>query len=119
MLVSGNWWNEAFIGPALREQAPELLTTAPGGSILIGSAIMSVTFAAGWVTFGSPAFGRASFHGAPSWSRVASDVIESASVARGHSGPHHLTPLVTDRYSPAQPESRVGHQGEGPTGAQE
>jgi hypothetical protein len=52
MLVSGNWWNEAFIGPALREQAPELLTTAPGGSILIGSAIMSVTFAAGWVTFG-------------------------------------------------------------------
>ena len=32
--------------------APELLTTAPGGSILIGAAITSVTFAAGWVIFG-------------------------------------------------------------------
>ena len=52
MLVAGNWWYEAFIGPALREQAPEILTTAPGGSILIGAAITSVTFAAGWVTFG-------------------------------------------------------------------
>ncbi len=52
MLVAGNWWYEAFIGPALRERAPELLTTAPGGSILIGAAITSVTFAAGWVTFG-------------------------------------------------------------------
>jgi hypothetical protein len=52
MLVAGDWWYEAFIGPALREQAPELLTTAPGGSILIGAAITSVTFAAGWVTFG-------------------------------------------------------------------
>ena len=52
MLVAGNWWYEAFIGPALREQAPELLTTAPAGSILIGAAITSLTFAAGWVTFG-------------------------------------------------------------------
>jgi hypothetical protein len=52
MLVAGNWWYEAFIGPALREQAPEILTTAPGGSILIGAAITSVAFAAGWATFG-------------------------------------------------------------------
>jgi hypothetical protein len=52
MLVAGNWWYEAFIGPALREQAPEILTTAPGGSILLGAAVTSVTFAAGWVAFG-------------------------------------------------------------------
>ena len=52
MLVAGNWWYEAFIGPALREQAPELLTTAPSGSIIIGAAITSLTFAAGWVIFG-------------------------------------------------------------------
>jgi hypothetical protein len=52
MLVAGDWWYEAFIGPALREQAPEVLTTAPSGSIIIGAAITSVTFAAGWVMFG-------------------------------------------------------------------
>ena len=56
MLVAGNWWYEAFIGPALREQAPEILATAPGGSILIGAVITSLTFAAGWVTFGLASF---------------------------------------------------------------
>ena len=56
MLVAGNWWYEAFIGPALREQAPEILTTAPGGSILIGAALTGLTFAAGWVTFGLASF---------------------------------------------------------------
>lgn len=56
MLVAGDWWYEAFIGPALREQAPELLTTAPGGSILVGAALTGLTFAAGWVTFGLASF---------------------------------------------------------------
>jgi hypothetical protein len=56
MLVAGNWWYEAFIGPALREQAPEILTTAPAGSILIGAALTGLTFAAGWVTFGLASF---------------------------------------------------------------
>ncbi len=56
MLVAGNWWYEAFIGPALREQAPEILTTAPGGSILIGAALTGLTIAAGWVTFGLASF---------------------------------------------------------------
>jgi hypothetical protein len=52
LLVAGDWWYEAFIGPVLREQAPELLATAVSGSILIGVALTGVTFAAGWVTFG-------------------------------------------------------------------
>jgi hypothetical protein len=56
MLVAGDWWYEAFIGPALRERAPEILTTAPGGSILIGAALTGLTFAAGWVTFGLASF---------------------------------------------------------------
>jgi hypothetical protein len=56
MLVAGDWWYDAFIGPALRERAPEILTTAPGGSILIGAALTGLTFAAGWVTFGLASF---------------------------------------------------------------
>jgi hypothetical protein len=52
LLFAGNWWYEAFIGPALREQAPALLSTAPSGTILVGAAITALTFAAGWVMFG-------------------------------------------------------------------
>jgi hypothetical protein len=36
LLVAGNWWYEAFIGPVLRQQAPEVLRTAISGSILVG-----------------------------------------------------------------------------------
>ena len=52
LLVAGDWWYEAFIGPALRAEAPEILATAPGGSILIGAALTTVAFAAGWLLFG-------------------------------------------------------------------
>jgi hypothetical protein len=52
LLVAGDWWYEAFIGPVLREQAPELLATAPSGSVLIGAVLTAGTFAAGWVLFG-------------------------------------------------------------------
>jgi len=51
VLVAGDWWYEAFIGPMLRQQAPELLSTAVSGSILIGAALTFVIFAAGWVIF--------------------------------------------------------------------
>ena len=51
VLVAGDWWYEAFIGPMLRQQAPELLNTAISGSILIGAALTFVIFAAGWVIF--------------------------------------------------------------------
>jgi hypothetical protein len=56
VLVAGDWWYEAFIAPAIREQAPELLRTAPGGSILLGAAITTATFAAGWLIFGLATF---------------------------------------------------------------
>jgi len=52
LLVAGDWWYEAFIGPVLREQAPELLATAPSGSILVGAVLTAATFGAGWLIFG-------------------------------------------------------------------
>ena len=64
LLVAGNWWYEAFIGPALREQAPELLATAPSSQILFGAVLTGVIFAAGWVTFGVATLRAASFLGA-------------------------------------------------------
>ena len=56
LLVAGNWWYEAFIGPVLRQQAPELLSTGISGSILIGAALTGVIFAAGWVMFAVATF---------------------------------------------------------------
>jgi uncharacterized membrane protein HdeD (DUF308 family) len=52
LLVAGDWWHEAFAGPVLREKVPELLATAPGGTLVIGATVTSVMFAAGWVIFG-------------------------------------------------------------------
>jgi hypothetical protein len=51
LLVAGDWWYEAFIGPVLLDQAPELLATAPSGSILLWAALTGGLFAAGWVIF--------------------------------------------------------------------
>jgi uncharacterized membrane protein (DUF485 family) len=56
LLVAGDWWYEAFIVPVLSAQAPALLATAPSGSILVGVAITTGTFAAGWVIFGIASF---------------------------------------------------------------
>ncbi len=52
MLFAGDWWYEAFVAPGIAAQAPEILTTAPSGSILIGAAITFGSFAIGWVIFG-------------------------------------------------------------------
>jgi len=46
LLVAGDWWYEAFIGPVLLVQAPELLATAVSGSILIGAGLTFGIFAA-------------------------------------------------------------------------
>jgi len=51
VLVAGDWWYEAFVGPMLRQQAPELLSTAVSGSILIGAGLTFGIFAAGWIIF--------------------------------------------------------------------
>jgi hypothetical protein len=52
LLVAGDWWYEAFVAPLIAAGAPELLKTAPSGSILIGAAATFGSFALGWVLFG-------------------------------------------------------------------
>jgi hypothetical protein len=52
LLIAGDWWYEAFVAPLIAAQAPELLRTAPSGSILVGSALTFGSFALGWVIFG-------------------------------------------------------------------
>ena len=52
LLVAGDWWYEAFVAPLIAAGAPELLRTAPSGSILIGAAATFGSFALGWVLFG-------------------------------------------------------------------
>ncbi|HET9755181.1 MAG TPA: hypothetical protein VFP66_01660 [Candidatus Limnocylindrales bacterium] len=52
LLFAGDWWYETFVAPLIAAQAPELLRTAPSGSILIGAAITFGSFALGWVLFG-------------------------------------------------------------------
>jgi uncharacterized membrane protein (DUF485 family) len=52
LLLAGDWWYEAFVAPQIAAQAPEILTTAPSGSILIGAAATFASFALGWVLFG-------------------------------------------------------------------
>ena len=52
LLVAGDWWYETFVAPLIAAQAPELLRTAPSGSILIGAAATFGSFALGWVLFG-------------------------------------------------------------------
>ena len=52
LLIAGDWWYEAFIGPVLRAEAPEVLATAPGGSIILAAALTTAAFASGWLLFG-------------------------------------------------------------------
>ena len=52
LLVAGDWWYETFVAPLIAAQAPDLLKTAPSGSILIGAAATFGSFALGWVLFG-------------------------------------------------------------------
>jgi hypothetical protein len=52
VLVAGDWWYESFVAPLIAAQAPEVLTSAPSGSILIGAAATFGSFALGWILFG-------------------------------------------------------------------
>jgi hypothetical protein len=56
ILVAGDWWYESFVTPVIATQAPELLTIAPSGSILIGAAATFGSFALGWILFGIASF---------------------------------------------------------------
>jgi hypothetical protein len=61
VLVAGDWWFEAFAVPTIGRLAPEVLISAPGGSILAGAIITAGLFAAGWIVFGVAALRSGAF----------------------------------------------------------
>jgi hypothetical protein len=51
-MVAGDWWYETFIGPVLRDRAPEILEGARPSLVLFGAVVTSAAFAVGWLIFG-------------------------------------------------------------------
>jgi hypothetical protein len=64
LLVAGDWWFESFIAPRIAATAPEVMTGAITGSLLVGAAATFGLFAIGWMTFGIATF-RASVYPRP------------------------------------------------------
>ena len=64
LLVAGDWWFESFIAPRIAATAPEVMTGAITGSLLVGAAATFGLFAIGWITFGIATF-RASVYPRP------------------------------------------------------
>jgi hypothetical protein len=56
VLVAGDWWFESFIAPQLAAVAPEVMTDAITGSMIVGAAATFGLFAAGWTLFGIATF---------------------------------------------------------------
>jgi hypothetical protein len=56
LLVAGDWWFESFVVPMLATAAPEIMKTAPGGSLLAGAIATFALFSVGWVLFGIATF---------------------------------------------------------------
>jgi len=56
VLVAGDWWFESFIAPQLAAVAPEVMTGAIAGSMIVGAAATFGLFAAGWTLFGIATF---------------------------------------------------------------
>ena len=56
LLVAGDWWFESFIAPRIAAIAPEVMTGAITGSLLVGAAATFGLFAIGWIAFGVATF---------------------------------------------------------------
>jgi hypothetical protein len=52
LLVAGDWWYESFVAPRIAAVAPEVMTGAITGSLLVGAAATFGLFALGWTLFG-------------------------------------------------------------------
>ena len=52
LLVAGDWWFESFVVPQIAAQAPQILKSAPSGSLLAGAIATFGLFAFGWILFG-------------------------------------------------------------------
>ena len=55
-LVAGDWWFESFIMPQLAAVAPQVMTGAITGSMVVGAVATFGLFAVGWTVFGIATF---------------------------------------------------------------
>jgi hypothetical protein len=53
MLMTGDWWYEAFAVPWLADSAPIVFETGAGGRLLIGGLASFALFSFGWALFGT------------------------------------------------------------------
>ena len=56
LLVAGDWWFESFIMPQIAAVAPQVMTGAITGSLLVGGVATFGLFAVGWIIFGIATF---------------------------------------------------------------
>jgi len=56
VLLAGDWWFESFIVPQIAAVAPQVMTGAIAGSMLVGAAATFGLFAVGWIVFGVATF---------------------------------------------------------------
>jgi hypothetical protein len=52
VLVAGDWWFESFIMPQIAAVAPQVVTGAVTGSMMVGAVATFGLFSAGWTLFG-------------------------------------------------------------------
>ena len=52
VLVTGGFWGNAFLTPAVARTAPEVVDAGPPGLVVTGLVLSSLVFAIGWVTTG-------------------------------------------------------------------
>jgi len=56
VLVAGDWWFESFIAPQIAAVAPQVMSGAITGSLLVGGVATFGLFAVGWIVFGIATF---------------------------------------------------------------
>jgi hypothetical protein len=56
LLIAGDWWFESFVAPRIAATAPEVMSGAITGSLIVGAAATFGLFAIGWVVFGVATF---------------------------------------------------------------
>jgi len=56
VLMAGDWWFESFIAPQIAAVAPQVMTGAITGSMVVGAVATFVLFALGWTIFGIATF---------------------------------------------------------------
>jgi hypothetical protein len=52
LLVAGDWWYEAFVGPGIALHAPQLVDMPYDASLVAGAVATNGLFSLGWILFG-------------------------------------------------------------------